>query len=181
MNALDLSTLRGRLVEIHGSENINLSKHIAPQIAALQRNEQAIVYYIDAGAKLNLKDMPYDWNLLFTAFGLNENTLRSLEPAAEYVDVVVIDSLPYYEGNVWELLAQLRNIARSHNIAVIVVNEYRYVKNHRTGDFEYKPYRFNAVCRYASLAIDADVGTATWLEPQELKYESFVETLRRAS
>lgn len=182
MKLLNLDTLKGKLIEVHGSENINLSKQIAPQIASFQKENSAIVYYVDAGASLNFRDMPYNWELLFTTFGLNDETLRGLEPAAEYVDVIVIDSLPYYEGSTWDLLAMLRSIARKHNIAIIVLNQYRYVYNHQRCEYEYLPYRYNAVARHASLAIDADTDSMTWFEPQKAMYEPFVETLlRRAS
>ena len=176
----DIEKLRGRLVEVHGSPEADITQKMAAYIRQMQQEHNILTCYYDIRGELS-KTMNED-DAFFEKVWVSPSlsgacSQEQLSYAANYTDLIVINDFTYLDGDVWQFLAWLRKVAVMHHVAIFLLNQKRFVKNHGTGEFEDLPYRYNVIQKYCSYVIDADTGKILLLESQEQKYDSFVEYL----
>lgn len=154
----ELNKLRGQLLEIHGSADSGKTKAVIDYLRKEQKDNDVLVYYIDAGNQLKNKDL-LDKDKTWFSFDIKtaENYFCLLK-IAKNVDVVVIDDITFI-ADIWKSLNSLKEIAQKSGAVIILINQMRFVLNHLTGEFNEQPYRINAIERYCPYIYDMDTET----------------------
>jgi thymidine kinase len=157
----NIEVLKGHVTEVHGSPNSGKTKALLSYIRELQTRQEALAYFIDAASKLGTAATK-EKNIWFS-FNINSSDeLALMDIACKYLDIVVIDDATYIHGDLWRFMSNLKRVAQNRNVAIVVINQKRFVLNHKTGNYEYRPYRFNVMRRYCTYAWDVD--TDEWME-----------------
>lgn len=179
----DISELKGKLVEMHGSPDAETTKQMIAYIQEMQEKHDCLTCYYDIRGELS-RAIPEDskfFEKVWVSPTLSGGILQEkLMHVAQYVDLIVIDDITYFEGDMWRLLSSLRKLAENTHTAIFLLNQRRFVKNHITQEYEDLPYRYNIIQKYCSHSIDADTGEVSLLESKESRYDSFVEFLLKA-
>jgi len=178
----DINSLKGHVTEVHGSPNSGKTSGILSYIREMQTRQGALAYFIDAASKLG--EAAIKENNIWFSFDINnDHELALMDMACKYLDIVVIDDVTYVRGDLWYFMSNLKRIARHRNVAIIVINQKRFVMNHKTGDFEYKPYRVNVMRKYCTYALDVD--TDEWMElntpDTESHFDEFTKLLLKGA
>ena len=178
----DLNIIRGKLVEFHGTPEADTTRLAAGYIREMQQKHQALTFYCDIRGELSktVEDDSFYEKVWVTPFLSQVLTAKAIVYAAQYVDLIVIDDITYLEGDLWRILASLRNIARDYDAAILLLNQKRCIPDRETKEFIETPYRFNAIRQYCSYAVDADTGGCQLLDGKEHGYDDFIEFLLQA-
>ena len=176
----DITQIRGMLVEIHGSPDVGKTKDVVNYINQMQKKYDILTYYVDVANDLKAFKGNIDTNKVWIAFDINsDNEIATMCKAAKVADLIVIDDITFYHENVDWLLNKLNKLAYVYDTAIIVLNQMRFVLNHRTGEHEEKPYRYNRIQKYCSIAIDMDNQTFTKRE-EKTDLDDFADFLLKA-
>ncbi len=160
----------GTLVEIHTSEDYphTLSRYF------LHTPNKLICYFdLSGGCYSDKEDSGKVW-YIFDAAVLDD--IFCMAKLAKAFNVIVIDDITLYEGDIWKLLKRLAHMTKDYGLCVVVLNQRRNVLNHATGEYEDKPYRYNAIQRYCDCALDLTTGEVQEFKPQ-VEYDDFVQGL----
>ena len=175
----DIESLRGKLVEMHGSPDAETTKQMAEYISDMQRQHDSLTcYYGSRGGLAKTVEDGKFFDQVWVVPTLSGGTAQeSLMFATSYVDLVVIDDITYISENLSRFFDSLRTLARKNKLCIFLLNQRRFVKNRVTGVFEDMPYRYDVVQKYCAMSIDADTKETVLLQKEELEYDSFVKFL----
>lgn len=147
--------LRGKLIEFHGSENMNLTDCALKWLhSALNSNEGIIAYYADLSNSISSELLSK--NHIDVSRFIVANNLYLSEEVLSSVDVVVLDDLTLFLGKANRILKEASDIARNYGLVFLVLNQKRNILNHKTGIFEEKAFYENYVLSYADIIVDLD-------------------------
>ena len=175
----DIDRLRGKLVEMHGSPDAELTKKMVAYVRHMQEHHKMLTCYYDIRGELSksIEDNNFFdrvWMIPTIAGGRAQESIMF---AANYVDLIVIDDITYIDENLYSFFNSLRTLAKENNICIFLLNQRRLVKNYETGEFIDMPYRYNIVQKYCSLSIDADTEELRILDSESPEYDSFIQYL----
>lgn len=177
----DLKMAQGRLIEVHGSPDTDTTRIVADYIRRMQEKYDALTCYYDIRGELStaVQD-PAFFDKVWVAPGIStEYEQERLIYAVSCADIIVIDDITYYSGDLWKFCRSLRQLARRYDAEIILVNQCRFGKD-RDGTFVTRPYRCKTIQRYCSYSVDADTGITRFRDPMEEGYDDFIEYLLKA-
>jgi hypothetical protein len=165
----------GKLIEMHGSEEAPIQSIVH----SLIKEEQAcgnLICYVDGAGRTTSSD---DIDLAKIWYVFNIEVLgipAAISEMADRCDLLIIDDITFYQGDIWRAIESLSHIARRQNMCIIVINQRRNVLNHATREYEDRPYRLEAMKRYCNAIVDMDTGNIEKLDT-EIEYDPFVQQL----
>lgn len=156
-----------------------MTKMMAGYIHDMQRKHNALTCYYDFRGEL---PRAIGGNSIFEKIWVvsslsKHSMLDNISFVANYTDIIVIDDFTYIEDDLRYFLDRLRKLARDKDSCIFLLNQRRFVRNHATGEFVDRPYRYGLIEKYCAMSIDADIGENRLLNFELPEYDSFARYL----
>lgn len=165
----------GKLVELHGSEEAPMQDTVRRLIKEEQSCGRLVCYIDGAGRTAPSDDI--DPAKIWYIFNIDVlGVPAAISEMADRCDMLIVDDITFYQGNVWRAVEMLSHIARRQDMCIVLINQRRNVLNHATKEYEDRPYRLEAMKRYCSAIADLDTGDIQEFGT-EIEYDSFVQDL----